>query len=91
MPLIIFILLFALPARAADYIDGKAFVDIPIRTKIVNLSAMPTDEALRFCHDRGLYCPAIEARAAAEGYTDQGQALQGDGWVSATEGQWVGE
>ena len=39
---------------------------LPIKASIVNLAAMPIEQALNFCDQRNLDCPAIRIKAAIE-------------------------
>ena len=43
--------------------DGSgASIELPIGARIINLATMPVEEAIAFCDQRNMACPAIRER-----------------------------
>lgn len=43
-----------------------ASVEMPVNVKIFNLAQMPVEEAIAFCNERNLACPAIREKHEKE-------------------------
>lgn len=63
---VLLVLGFAGEAWAASQVNTGATVKLPVAAKIVNLALMPVGEAIAFCDQRALACPAIREKYAEQ-------------------------
>lgn len=60
------VLHLGIPAQAGELRQNAASAELPIKVKIVNLTTMPVKDALQFCNERHIACPAIREKQRLE-------------------------
>lgn len=53
-------------------------VKLPIRSQIINLATMPVEEALAFCNERNMACPAIRNKYEMQRRGQIGESIKTD-------------